>query len=156
MKCPWWCLLTGDSSPGGFFMTTAAFSFSVFFPIWRRLKFAGFKNHRPRTIMECSLSNLILRSVLTNEIYQLKITCRSIEIYENNLYISMVRRCPLMRQSGCSFSFSVPCVREIEKVELKIVKTKPKYRNVTRFSKLLRSALQSSLKLVCEASLRKN
>ena len=67
-----------------------------------------------------------------------------------------VRRCPLiyisksnryLRQSGCSFSFSVPCVREIEKVELKIVKTKPKYKNVTRFSKLLRSAPQSSLKL---------
>ena len=74
-----------------------------------------------------------------------------------------VRRCPLiyiskgnryLRQSGCSFSFSVPCVREIEKVKSEKVKTKAKYKNVTRFSKLLRSAPPSSLKLVCEASLR--
>ena len=72
-----------------------------------------------------------------------------------------VRRCPLiyiskgnryLRQSGCSFSFSVACVREIVKAKSEKVKTK--YRNVTRFSKLLRSAPQSSLKLVCEASLR--
>ena len=76
-----------------------------------------------------------------------------------------VRRCPLiyiskgnryLRQSGCSFSFSVPCVREIVKVKSEKVKIKPKYRNVTRFSKLLLSAPQSSLKLVCEVSLRNN
>ena len=81
---------------------------------------------------------------------------------------SLFLRCPLiilfekhvstgnryLRQSGCSFSFSVPCVREIEKVKSEKVKTKSKYRNVTRFSKLRRSAPQSSLKLVCEASLR--
>ena len=73
-----------------------------------------------------------------------------------------VRRCPLiyisqgnryLRKSGCFFSFSALCVREIEKVKSEKV-TKPKYRNVTHFSKLLRSAPQSSLKLVCEASLR--
>ena len=42
-----------------------------------------------------------------------------------------------LRQSGCSFSFSVTCVREIEKVKSK----NKAYRNVTRFSKLLRKAL---------------
>ena len=45
-----------------------------------------------------------------------------------------------LRQSGCSFSFSVPCVREIEKVNSEKVKTKPKYRNVTRFRKQFRKA----------------
>ena len=51
-----------------------------------------------------------------------------------------VRICPLiyiskgkqyLRQSCCSFSFSVPCVREIEKVKSEKVKTKPMNRNVT-------------------------
>ena len=60
------------------------------------------------------------------------------------IYISKGKR--YLRQSGCSFSLSVLCVRKIEKVKSEKVKTKPspKYRNVTRFSKLLRSAPQSS------------
>ena len=75
-------------------------------------------------------------------------------LFEKHLYVSKGNR--YLRQSDCSFSFSVPCVREIEKVKSEKVKTKPKYRNVTRFNKLLRSAPQSSLKLVCEGSLRNN
>ena len=66
-----------------------------------------------------------------------------------------VRRCPLiyiskgnryLRQSGYSFSFSVTCVREIEKVKIVLSKNKA-FRNVMRFSKLLRSAPLSSAKL---------
>ena len=38
------------------------------------------------------------------------------------------------------FFFGPPCVREIKEVKSEKVETKPKYGNVTRFSKLLRSA----------------
>ena len=57
-------------------------------------------------------------------------------------------------KNTCTF----PRVTDIcaNQVKTEKVKTKPKYIIVTRFSKLLRSAPQSSLKIVCETPLRNN
>ena len=76
---------------------------------------------------------------LTNEIYQLKITCPKCPLSS-----TFPRVTDICANQIAPFLSRSLCVREIEKVKSEKLKTKPKYRNVTRFSKLLRSALQSS------------